>query len=831
MVGLVVVSHSRALALAAVALAEEMVHGQRLTIAVAAGLDELTFGTDAVAITEAIAAADDGDGVVVLMDLGSAVLSAELALDLMDDQDARDRVTLCPAPLVEGLVVAAVAAAGGAGRAEVAAEAAAALAGKQSQLEPDAGTSPAAPDSTAEAESELSATFTLSNPHGLHARPAARLVQQVRQFDAEVRLRNLTTGAGPVPAGSLSRVATLGALTGHQVEVSVTGTQARQALEGVLSLARRGFDEHVSPPAEGGLAPAVTPLTLTVGPLAASPGIAIGPAQPMRVRTIEVPDEPAGDPAEQGRRLSDALTVVRSQVEGQRVRAAAEVGASEVAIFDAHLMLLEDSALLGDARARLASQGAAPAWAAAVARAEAELGGLSDPYLRARAADVRAVGDQVLRALLPGDEQPGEDVVEVGVAGQDAASGVLVAGDLTPAQAAGLDPDRIAGVVLAFGSPTAHSAILARARGIPAVVAAGAGVLDIAPGTLLAVDGDLGELVVDPAPAVRATFEQRARDRAARASAALARSAAPAVTRDGVEVLVAANIGSAQDARDAAAAGADGAGLVRTEFLFLGRASAPEVDEQEKAYLAIAAALGGRRITLRTLDVGGDKPLDYVPMPAEANPFLGVRGLRLSLLRPQLLIDQLIAVLRVARQTPVSVMFPMVSTVAELVRARAMLDDAVRSEGGAWPSGLQVGIMIEVPAAALKARSFAPHVDFLSIGTNDLTQYTMAAERGNDATAGLGDPFDPAVLRLVQATCAGVGPGVLVAVCGELAADERATGLLLGLGVGELSMTPRAVPVVKEAVRAVELGAARDLAGRALQADGPDAVRSLLASA
>ncbi|HEX2805201.1 MAG TPA: HPr family phosphocarrier protein, partial [Kineosporiaceae bacterium] len=615
---------------------------------------------------------------VVLMDLGSAVLSAELALDLMDDQDARARVTLCPAPLVEGLVVAAVAAAGGAGRAEVATEAVAALAGKQSQLEPESAAAPAAvpdmtvPDMTVPVE--LSGTFTVGNPHGLHARPAARLVQQVRGLDVRVQLRNLTTGAGPVPAGSLSRIATLGALKGHQVEVTVsggTGDQAQRALQSVLSLARSGFDKdggtapgpvsERTPVSQPAPPPTVDPVPVVVhGPLPASPGIAIGPARPVRSRTIEVPAEPGGDPAQQGNRLSEALAAVRSQVEQQRVRAAREVGEAEASIFDAHLMLLEDTELIDDARARLASQGAAPAWAAAVARVEAELAGLPDPYLRARAADVRAVGDQVLRALLvTGGQLADSDAKSAAGAGAAAtgagreaddasASGVLVAGDLTPAEAAALDPERVAAVVLAFGSPTAHSAILARARGIPAVVAAGAGVLDVPPGTLLAVDGELGELVVDPAPSVRARFEQRARDRAARAAEAVAGSGLAAVTRDGVEILVAANIGSAQDAQAAAASGADGAGLVRTEFLFLGRASAPEVDEQEKAYLAVAEALGGRRITLRTLDVGGDKPLPYMPIAPEENPFLGERGIRVGLDRPEVLRTQVRAILRAA---------------------------------------------------------------------------------------------------------------------------------------------------------------------------------------
>jgi multiphosphoryl transfer protein len=842
-IGIVVVSHSRALARASVALAEEMVHGKPLRIAVAAGLDERTFGTDAVAICAAIAAADDGEGVVVLMDLGSAVLSAELALDLMDDDEARARVTLCPGPLVEGLVVAAVAAAGGAGRAEVAAEASAALAGKQSQLGTGAGAldekvgpSPEHPAVAA------SGVFTVTNPDGLHARPAARLVAEVRSLDAEVLLCNLSTGAGPVPASSLSRLAVLGALNGHRVQVTATGGQAREAVEHVLALAGRGFDEQAPAASQRGAIrdpatrpatsdrraaagpPAAGPLTggARVGPLPASPGIAIGPARQLRAAVIEVPDEPAGDPAVQWRRLREALAAVRRDVAQLRSRAAREVGESEAEIFDAHLMLLDDSDLLGRARAGLTGQGAAPAWAAAVARAEAELAGLADPYLRARAADVRAVGDQVLRALLPSGTPADDDPAAM------AEPGVLVAPDLTPAAAAQLDPRRVAAVVLALGSPTAHSAILARARGIPAVVAAGPGVLEIAAGTVLAVDGGRGELVIAPDAATRTEFEQRAQRLAARSAAALSRAAAPAITLDGTELLVAANIGSVEDARIAVTSGADGAGLVRTEFLFLGRASAPDVEEQEEAYLAVADALGGRRITLRTLDVGGDKPLDYVPMPVEANPYLGVRGLRLSLVRPQLLADQLLAVVRVARRTPVSVMFPMVSTVAELVAARGALQDAVRRDGGCWPSGLQVGIMVEVPAAALKARAFAPHVDFLSIGTNDLTQYTLAAERGNDATAGLGDALDPGVLRLIEATCAGAGPDTLVAVCGELAADEQAAGLLVGLGVRELSVAPRAVPGVKQALRAVGLPAARALAELALAAEGPEAVRGLL---
>jgi len=820
MVGIVVVSHSRALARAAVALAEEMVHGRQVSIEIAAGLDETTFGTDAVQIMEAVLAADGGEGVVVLMDIGSAMLSAELALDLLDDA-VREQVVLCPAPLVEGLVVAAVAAATGGGRDEVAAEAAAALAGKQSHFGPQPPV--VAPDG-ASADAEHTGAFTVTNAHGLHARPAARLVAQVRGFDAQVDVRNRSTGSAWVPASSLSRVATLGALCGQEVEVRAAGAQAREALDHVLALASRSFDET---PAPGRSGPETDPQSPSVAsaaaspasasPLPASPGIGIGPAWSMRIAPVEIPDVLSRGPAVEWRRLREALAAVRRDVQRVRARTARDAGDADAAIFDAHLLLLDDADLLDDVRSRVdGGQAAALAWSAAVTRIAGELAALPDPYLQARAADIRAVGDQVLRTLL-------------GVASAAPhGTGVLVAADLTPAEAAELDRERVAGVLLAFGSPTSHGAILARARGIPAVVGIGPTVLAIPDGTPIALDGATGEVAVDPPEEVLNAFRGRAAEFARRQEQAISRASAPAVTRDGVAIAVGANLGSVEDARVAADCGADLAGLVRTEFLFLGRTSPPDTDEQEAVYREIAEALGGRRITLRTLDVGGDKPLGYLPSAAEANPFLGVRGIRLSLAHPALLGDQLLAIVRVAHDVPVSLMFPMVTTVDEVVRARRMLDDTIKLAGSGEPAGLKVGIMVEVPAAALKAAALAPYVDFFSVGTNDLTQYALAAERGNRAVAPIADGFDPGVLRLIDFVCRGAGDRALVAVCGEMAADDRATGLLAGLGVRELSVAPRAVPVIKETVRGIDLRRASSVAGAALDTEDAAAVRALL---
>jgi phosphoenolpyruvate-protein phosphotransferase/dihydroxyacetone kinase phosphotransfer subunit len=837
-VGIVLVSHSAALARAAVALAAEMVHGRDLRIAVAAGLDETTFGTDAVRIKQAIEQIDSGPGVVVLMDLGSAVLSAELALDLLDDPERRDRVLLCPAPLVEGLVAAAVAASGGASRAEVAAEARSALLGKQSHLEPVPAGGRSAGEPTPPA---VTAVFTVTNPHGLHARPAARLVSEVRTLDATVWLRNLSTGAGPVPAASLSQVATLGVLAGQQVEVSVWGAQAREALDHVLALGRRQFDERLGAvePLPNGSRAAVAARS---GPLPASPGVAVGPVHRLRTRSPMAdassgassgpsaggspggPAQAATEPAAEWRRLGEAVAAARRQVQRLRAVTAQELGEAEAQIFDAHLMLLDDPDLLGRVHQQVdAGVSAAAAWSDAVGAVERDLTALPDPYLRGRAADVRAVGDTVL-AELPGHALTGQGpVVPDG-------DGVLVAADLTPALAAALDPDRVHGIVLAYGSPTSHAAVLARSRGIPAVVGAGPGVLSLAEGTTVALDGSTGELVLDPSAPVVTVFRDRAREQRRHAAENLRAARLPARTRDGSEIAVAANLGSVADAHAAVTAGAEEAGLVRTEFLFVHRERPPGVEEQEAMYRAIAVAMCGRRTTLRTLDVGGDKPLQYLAQPPEDNPFLGVRGIRLTLTHPALLLDQLLAILRVAHDHPIDLMFPMVSSLNELLAARRALADAAAMCGG-LPETLRVGIMVEVPAVAMKLGPILPHVDFLSIGTNDLTQYALAADRGNGAVAALADPLDPGVLGLVERVClAAVRGGVPVAVCGDAAADDAAVPLLLGLGVAELSVAPPAVPGVKNRVRGLDLRDCRALAAHALTLPDAAAVRAAVTS-
>jgi multiphosphoryl transfer protein len=815
MVGIVIVSHSAVLAESVVELAREM-GGPEVAVEPAGGVDapEPALGTDAVKVLEAIERADSGDGVVVLMDLGSAVLSAEMALDLMPPEQ-RIRVALSDAPLVEGAIAASVTARAGAPLEQVAEEARGGLAPKSTHLGvasplQQPGTRSAPP----EAEAALERRISIRNRLGLHARPAAKFVQTASSFDAEVSVTNVSTGHGPASARSLNAVATLGVRQGHEILVRATGPAAEDALAALGALAERNFDE------EEREAPARPPRPAAkegaLAGLPAAPGIALGPVRHLRSAELELPTQPAADPDHERRVLEAALDRVRNDLAATRAAVSVRAGEYEASIFDAHLLMLEDEELLGKARSAIQQgRNAAQAWNAAIAEARSAWEGLDDEYQRARADDVAAVGRQVLERLL--GRAP---------AAVPSEQGIVVAPDLSPAQTAALEPAVVQGIATAFGGPTSHSAILARSLGLPAVVGLGEAVLALPEDSPLALDGDAGIAYPNPPAEVAADYEERARARAEAVRAARAVAQDPATTRDGTTIEVAANVGSLADVPAALASGADGVGLLRTEFLFLDRGEMPDEEEQYQAYMGIARALEGRPLVLRTLDVGADKPLPYVDQQPEANPYLGQRGLRLGLARPDVLEIQLRAALRVAAEHPVKIMFPMVSTIDEF-RAAAQMLETVREETGL--PRLDVGVMVEVPSVALAADAFADEVDFFSIGTNDLTQYTLAAERGNERVAAIADPLHPAVLRLIQLVAeAARTHGKWVGVCGEVAGDTLATPVLLGLGVTELSAAPPLVASVKEAVRAVALDEARGLAAEAASLESAVDVRELL---
>ena len=985
MIGIVVVSHSRALADAAVELAYEMVPASaRPPVRVAAGLDETTFGTDAVAIADAIMAVDSPDGVLVLVDLGSAVLSAQMALEFVDPSVAAHTV-VSPGALVEGLIAALVTASTGAALGVVLDEAAAGLLGKQEQLAATLGNDDMSPssgdfgqgpssgfighqlsgtssddiggttpclggtpprvlgesgsadssnlrDSPADvgrppagrgrtgpsagtgdeggvatgavtgavagtalggalgAESdlvpgELYFVWTVRNAHGLHARPAAGLVAGLRGIDAEVFVRNVTAGRGPVSAASLTRLQTLGLRAGDQMEVRIIGAQASLAYDTVARLAEGDFGESVegtgsstvpsggsvdgaggprdsaqaaaplepaSPesgdsgnsPAPGGCSsptPGLVDSSSSTGapPVRTGREIVVGPAW-HSVAAPDVARYQPGDSATEVRRIDEAAARVRVALHqlGQGPSAAIfEV--QELMLSDAEAPLREDCS--HGETAVMAVQSYCDDMAC-------QLDALDDPYLRARAEDQRGLQRMMLRALM------GMDIVG------EQGHGILILDELDPATAASLDPQTCQGIVTISGGATGHGALMALARGFT-LLTGQSDAASIPDGTLIAIDPVESRLWIDPSPDEIARLELAQAERRTAEQEAQAHAHEPAITESGTRILVEANLSSVPDAATACEAGADGSGLVRTEVLFASWDHAPTAEEQADIFIRIGQALGGRPITIRTWDPGGDKPLPFLAQDPEPNPMLGERGIRAMQRLPALLDEQLAGVLLASRVVNVRVMFPMITVPEEMTWARSRLAEVERTlaervgsgdmsaghdgtadDGPAdnpttaeptpprndpadtaptplpntptdaapvplpndptapTPTPLPVGMMVETPSAALCAADYLDVADFISIGTNDLTQYTMAVDRGNPQVAHVANGSNTAVWRLIE-VAARAFAGRPVAVCGDLASHPEAVSRLIGMGVTELSVRPPLVGVIKQVVR------------------------------
>ncbi|MEM7117407.1 MAG: phosphoenolpyruvate--protein phosphotransferase [Chloroflexota bacterium] len=663
---------------------------------------------------------------------------------------------------------------------------------------------------------------TIHNPTGLHARPAKVFVNLAKTFKSDIRVH---TDKKKVNAKSMISMLTLGVKKGEQIRIVVKGKDEEEALTALANAVAEGLGEgeHIAAEKAKAATPAPKPQAPTkalpanqLQGVAAAPGIAIGPIFQFKQAEIEIDTAFAGAEAEQGR-LQTAVSQARQQLQALREQMLTREAKEEAAIFDVHLEIMEDPELVENVTAKIEQQqNAAQAWQATISERAKMVASLADELLAARAADLRDVGQRVLR-LLMGIEEDGHQLPDHPV--------ILVADDLAPSDTAALDKERVLGFCTAVGGPTAHSAIIARALSLPAVVSAGEKVLDLANGTMAIVDGQSGVITLSPdETAVSQAKADQAQWQAQRAAAA-ANAAQPAVTQDGHRIEIVANIGGLTDAQEAMTKGAEGVGLLRTEFLFLERTEAPTEEEQFAVYRDIAQAMQDQPVIIRTLDIGGDKPLPYIDVPPETNPFLGERGIRLCLNRPELLRQQLRAILRAASFGKLLIMFPMVADLLEFRAARAMVEE-VRAELEA--PHVPVGIMIEVPSAALVADAFAPEIDFFSVGTNDLTQYTMAMDRQHPALAGKSDGLHPAVLRLIAKTVeAASAQGKWVGVCGELGSDPQAVPILVGLGVTELSVSVPAIPTVKAQVRSLSLAAAQDLAARALKCATAAEVRGL----
>ena len=656
----------------------------------------------------------------------------------------------------------------------------------------------------------------LPNPNGLHARPAAVLAQAAKGFAATIQLHKQGESAN---AKSLVAIMALQTVCGDSVHLSATGPDAGQALKVLGELLASGCGETVAVAAVEA-APVAAPEPEASDELrgvCASPGSAFGHVVQLTASALQI-SELATDQPREREQLQQALASASAQLQVLCDNAA---GKAQGEIFKAHQELLEDPGLLEQAFG-LIEQGksAAFAWQSATHETATLFKGLGNRLLAERALDLEDVGQRVLKLIL-GVQDSALELPE---------QAILIAEQLTPSQTATLDTRKVAGFATVGGGATSHVAILARALGLPALCGMSPQVLALANGTAVLLDADQGQLHLQPDPqrvqqlTARRAFEHQ------RQQQDLQQAALPACTRDGVRIEVSANIASLAEAEQAMNLGAEGVGLLRSEFLYLERSSAPGHAEQVATYSAIARAVGtGHNLVVRTLDVGGDKPLAYVPMEHEANPFLGLRGIRLCLDRPQLLREQFSAILASADLTRLHIMLPMVTQLSELRMARQLLEEQALALG--ITTLPKLGIMIEVPAAALMADLFAPEVDFFSIGTNDLTQYTLAMDRDHPRLASQADSLHPAVLRLIASTVkAAHAHGKWVGVCGALASETLAVPVLLGLGVDELSVSVPLVPSIKARVRQLDYAECQALAQRVLGLECAGQVRAALQS-
>ena len=566
---------------------------------------------------------------------------------------------------------------------------------------------------------------------------------------------------------------------------------------------------------------------MTLSGIAASPGLALGPVYRLEPEDLSVREaelEACDVDAEIGA-FHAALEASRRDLAAIRDGIAAELGEDAARIYDAHLLILDDPELRRavETGVRERRRNAAFVFRAYMGSVAAQFAQMEDEYLRERRADILDTERRVLRHLLGAGARPFDGLH---------APSVIVAHDVGPSEVAVLPRERVLAFVLEVGGRTSHAAIVARGRGIPAVVSVRAALQQLRPGDTAAVDGFAGEVEKNPEPARATAFATRLERLRLQAGSLSVMQGQPATTLDGRRVELGANLELPEEVDEAVQSGADGVGLFRTEFFYLGRVDLPGEDEQYGAYRRVVERLQGRSVIFRTMDLGGDKVASYLGVTHETNPFLGLRGIRLALASPEMFRTQLRAIYRASAHGRVRLMFPMVSSVDELQRALELRDEvlaALAREGVAHDPQVETGIMIETPSAVWMADALAAHAQFFSIGTNDLIQYTLAMDRGNERLAHLYEPLDPAVLRSIHRTVeAAHAAGRWVGVCGEMAGDPQVAVLLVGLGVDELSVSNYDLPRVKAAIRSVRADAVAALAAEALACPSAARVRALV---
>ena len=800
MFGIVIVSHSRILAESLSALASE-ISGKNIPIAFAGGVegDEKLFGTDATDILDAVESVYSDEGVLVFADMGSALISTETALDFMDAEKAAN-VYISPAPMVEGVISAAVQCGIGSSIKASASEAEESLFQKIEFLKKkdypsdNIKNNSASPGQTE--ENIQKRVFRIKNKNGLHARPASKLIKTVSASGCRVEVSNITGGRGPANALSLNRLSSLEVLKDDEVLITASGDEGDvlHFFEETEKLINNNFGEDDGSPDIKSLNKEDE--KKETGLISLSEGIALGRAYILSEASIDVKTEKTENCADEIIKLESAVNEVKSEIKRSIIKGRNRISSDKMQIIETHLFILDDPDLFEESRNRINKEKitASSAWSQSAKDVVKRYENLEDIYLKTRSSDIRDVSSRVLNKLTNNMTQ--SDEIDAG--------SVVIAEKLIPSQVLRLDPDRISGILVSDSSTSSHAAILAKSLGIPSI-----GGYDkislIKKDDFIVFDSALCEVFINPDEKIKEDFLNRKETFIKEKLELQKISSEHAFTREGKLVQVNANISSLAEAYSAVKNGADGIGVLRTEFLFLEKNSPPSEEEQFSFFSSVFKIMDGRPVTVRTLDIGGDKQVPYMNLPVEDNPFLGLRGVRIYSEYPDIIKTHIRALLRAGFDNDLKIMIPMISKFEECSRSydiinKVHLELEEENIDHIWP--VEIGIMIETPASVVMADELAGISDFFSIGTNDLTQYTLAAERGNPDLAKYSDPYDPAVIRRVRKpVLAAEKAGIDVSLCGELGGDTEAVPLLIGLGITSLSMNPHRIPEVKKKIR------------------------------
>ncbi|MDO5608687.1 MAG: phosphoenolpyruvate--protein phosphotransferase [Capnocytophaga sp.] len=801
MIGIVLVSHSQKLAEGVKELAVQMVQ-DKVRIEVAAGVDndENPIGTDPMKVMQAIENAYQDDDVLVLMDLGSALMNAEMGVEFLPEE-IQQRVHLCAAPLVEGTLAAAVQAMLGLPIDTVIAEAQNALQSKRELL---------GENSTAIVEentfittdnqegTEINFSLKVPNAHGLHARPASKMVLLSKGLDIVSMVS--TDRTKWVDAKSMNSLSLLGAKQGETLYFRVKGKDVEYYQNELADFQKNNFgDEDILETSK--VIVEKSSYNTSEGQFVGIPssgGIAIAKTLWIKNKAIEIKNEYTENTAQERSRFTKALQMTSYEMDQSKIASESILSHSDLEIFDAHISFLEDKELKQSIYSLISENRytAEKAWFVKTEEIKNQYKQSKNDYTRERATDIEDIQIQLLRKLI--------DVSELDWSFEEPV--ILLADNLQPSDTLKLDPKYVKGFILREGNENSHTAILARSLGIPAVSGVGTHIDKITKNQEIILNGNTGLVITDPKNPLWQQTQQEKIERDSSEKELKYKSFTKAKTTDGITVDVEANISGVSDASLAATNGADGVGLFRTELFFMNKEEMPTEDEQYEQYCRVARRLNGTPLTIRTLDVGGDKPISYIKMPKEDNPFLGLRGIRFSLKHTDIFRQQIRAILRAsAEHSNIRIMFPMISSIYEWYQAKRELNhckDELKRKGVKFNNDILCGMMVEVPSVVVLSDNFANEADFLSIGTNDLSQYLLAADRGNSHVKDLITELDTAVLNAIKQVCRSAEKfNKPISVCGELASKEKAIPYLIKYGIRKLSVNALQIPNVKKIIR------------------------------